>query len=389
MKKAGLCLLLTLSALAVQGAKRVDMKVWGPLMVRVVPPSGTATIKSRSKKTSVSKSNKIKITIDGEPQPNILFIMADDHAAHAIGAYGGRLARLNPTPTIDKLAAEGMVLENTFCNNSVCSPSRASILTGQYSHINGVRNLGGKLAEENQTLPLEMRRADYQTAVIGKWHLGTQPLAFDYYKVLDGQGKYHDPEFGLRVSPDADEVQVTEEGYCSDIIARSSIEWLKNRDKTKPFMLLTHFKAPHGPWDAHERYDSLYADIEIPEPDSLYDNKNNGSIATRGWNDELLSNIGSSVSRRNTFRSQLKDIDRSQKAAVAAMSDDAAKSVSYQHYLKNYLRCVRGVDDNIKVLFDYLEAEGELDNTLIIYTADQGMMMGEHDYVDKRWMYEE
>ena len=245
------------------------------------------------------------------------------------------------------------------------------------------------MAEENQALPLEMRKAGYQTAVIGKWHLNIQPLAFDYYKVLEGQGKYHDPDFGLRVSPDAEEVQVTEKGYCSDIIAQSSIEWLRKRDKTKPFMLLNHFKAPHGPWDAHERYDSLYAELEIPEPASLLDNENNGSIATRGHNDELLFNIGTSVGRRNAFRTQLKGVDRDQKAAVAAMSDDDAKSASYQHYLKNYLRCVRGVDDNIKVLLDYLESEGELDNTLIIYTADQGMILGEHDYVDKRWMYEE
>jgi arylsulfatase A-like enzyme len=322
-------------------------------------------------------------------RPNILFIMSDDHAAHAIGAYGSRLAPLDPTPNIDQLAAEGMLLENVFCNNSVCSPSRASILTGQYSHINGVRNLGGKVEGKNQILPLEMRRAGYQTAVIGKWHLGIPPLAFDYYKVLEGQGRYHNPEFFERVSPDLEETRFDEDGYCSDLIAASSLKWLNNRDKTKPFMLLTHFKAPHGPWDAHERYDSLYADIDIPEPASLYDNKNNGSIATRGWNDELLSNIGSSVGRRNAFRSQLKDVDRSQKAAVAAMSDEEAKHASYQNYLKQYLRCVRGVDDNVKVLIDYLRSEGILDNTIIIYTADQGMFLGEHDYIDKRWMYEE
>ena len=143
-----------------------------------------------------------------DQRPNILYIMSDDHAVTAIGAYGSRLARLNPTPTLDKLASEGIVMENTFCNNSVCSPSRASILTGQYSHINGVRSLGGKVAEENQTLPLEIRKAGYQTAAIGKWHLGIQPLAFDYYKVLHGQGKYHNPEFFERVSPKATETNI-------------------------------------------------------------------------------------------------------------------------------------------------------------------------------------
>ena len=314
--------------------------------------------------------------------------MSDDHAAHAIGAYGGRLARLDPTPTLDRLAAEGVVMENTFCTNSVCSPSRASILTGQYSHINGVKSLGGKVPEEKQTLPLAMRKAGYQTAVIGKWHLGIQPLSFDYYKVLKGQGRYHDPEFFERVSPKATETNAIETGYCSDLIARSSIHWLKTRDKTMPFMLLAHFKAPHGPWDAHPRYDSLYAEVDIPEPDSLWDNKDNGSIATRGHNDELLFNIGSSVGRRNKYRSHAAK-DRSLRSSLSGMTDNQAKRAAYQSYLKQYLRCVRGVDDNIKRLLDHLDTESELDNTIVIYTSDQGMMLGEHDYIDKRWMYEE
>lgn len=324
-----------------------------------------------------------------ETRPNILYIMSDDHAAHAIGAYGGRLAPLNPTPALDQLASEGMVLENTFCNNAVCSPSRASILTGQYSHINGVRNLGGKVAEENQTLPLEMRKAGYQTAVVGKWHLGIQPLAFDYYKVLHSQGKYHNPEFFERVNPSAEETKATEQGYCSDLIADSSLAWLKTRDKTRPFLLMTQFKAPHGPWDAHERYDNLYADVDIPEPSSLWNNGKNGSIATRGHNNELLFNIGSSVGNRNRFRSHIKHVDKELKKGFPTMTDDEVKRISYQDYLKRYLRCVRGVDDNIKRLVDYLDAEDELDNTIIIYTSDQGMMLGEHDYIDKRWMYEE
>ncbi|MBC8869975.1 MAG: sulfatase [Planctomycetes bacterium] len=327
-------------------------------------------------------------TAADEDRPNILFLMSDDHAVTAIGAYGGRLAPLNPTPTLDKLAAEGMVLENTFCNNSVCSPSRASILTGQYSHMNGVRSLGGRVAKEEQTLPLEMRNAGYQTAVIGKWHLGIQPLAFDYYKVLQSQGKYHNPEFFERVSPQAEESCYTQTGYCSDLIAQSSIEWLKQRDKTKPFMLLTHFKAPHGPWDAHARYDSLYADIDIPEPESLFDNQNNGSIATRGHNDELLFMIGSSVGRRHKYRSHV-GRDRALRPMLSVMTDDEVKRAGYQSYLKQYLRCVRGVDDNIKRLLDYFRREGELDNTIVVYTSDQGMMLGEHDYIDKRWMYEE
>ena len=153
-------------------------------------------------------------------------------------------------------------------------------------------------------------------------------------------------------------------------------------------MLLTHFKAPHGPWDAHERYDSLYADIDIPEPGSLFDNRKNGSIATRGHNDELLFNIGSSVGRRHRYRTHVGK-DRALRSKLSAMTDDEVKRAGYQSYLKQYLRCVRGVDDNIKLLLDHLESEGELDNTIVIYTSDQGMMLGEHDYIDKRWMYEE
>lgn len=322
-------------------------------------------------------------------RPNILYIMSDDHGAQAIGAYGGRLAELNPTPTLDRLAAEGVVMENTFCNNAICSPSRATILTGQYSHMTGVTSLGGRVLESDQTLPLQMRQAGYETAVVGKWHLGEQPLAFDYYKVLKSQGKYHNPEFFERVTRDAKETSMTEKGYCSDLIVDASLKWLEGRDQAKPFMLMTQFKAPHGPWDHHERYDSLYADIDIPEPESLYNDPDHGSIATRGHNDELRFRIGSSVGRRNQMRSYLKHVDKSLKATFGELSDDEVKHLSYQDYAKKYLRCVRGVDDNIKRLLDYLEAEGELDNTIVIYTSDQGMFIGEHDYIDKRWMYEE
>lgn len=178
-------------------------------------------------------------------QPNILFIMADDHTSTAIGAYGGRLAKLNPTPTIDQIASEGMLLENTFCNNAICSPSRATIITGQYSSINGVTGLGGKLPEEKQYLPIALKKAGYETAVIGKWHLGTLPLAFDYYNILHSQGHYFDPIFSEIGKPikDFKYGKKTEKGtqqikgHSSDVIADSGIEWLTNREKTRPFFL--------------------------------------------------------------------------------------------------------------------------------------------------------
>ncbi|MBT3227642.1 MAG: sulfatase [Candidatus Marinimicrobia bacterium] len=345
---------------------------------------------------SVSMLSNIPLNA-AEKRPNILFIMSDDHSSEAIGAYGGRLAKLNPTPTIDKLASEGIICKNTFCNNSICSPSRASILTGQYSHINGVTSLGGRVAEKDQTLPVNLRQADYQTAIVGKWHLNTQPLAFDYYKVFKGQGKYHNPAFFERRSPDSKEAKLKETGYSSDLIYESSVKWLEQRDKRKSFALFYHFKAPHGPWDYHDRYASLYNDIDIPEPESLWDNEGHGSMATRGHNDELISQIGSSVGRRHRSRTQTKFLkkelartgNQSIRDKLDDLSDDEIKRMSYQAYVKGYLRCVRGVDDNIKKMLDYLKSEGQLDNTIIIYTADQGMFLGEHDFIDKRWMYEE
>ena len=318
--------------------------------------------------------------ITKQRRPNILYIMSDDHAAHAIGAYGGRLAELDPTPTLDKLAREGMLLENCFCANAICSPSRVTILTGQYSHVNGVRGLGGRLPEEQQYLPLLMRKAGYQTAVVGKWHIGTQPLGFDYYNVVDGQGRYHDPEMAERKTPQSEEVNHVTQGYCSDVITDISLAWLRARDKKRPFFLAHHFKAPHKPWDHAERYSDLWEGIDIPEPASLRDNGNNGSIATRGHNDELRHLIGKSVSTRH-HSGYARRFD--------GQSDGEATHESYQRYLKRYLRSVRGVDDNVGRLLAHLEAEGALDNTVIAYSSDQGMMLGEHDYVDKRWMYEE
>lgn len=316
-----------------------------------------------------------------QDKPNILFIMSDDHSAEAIGAYDGILAELNPTPNIDALAKEGMVMENVFCNNSICSPSRATILTGQYSCVNGVVALGGKLPKESQYLPLELSKAGYETAVIGKWHIGTLPYAFDFYNVLHSQGKYFNPEFQLNNKEKGDLVQV--EGHSSDVITDQALEWLNGRDKNKPFFLKYHFKAPHGPFDNAPRYDSYLEDVEIPEPASLFDESNHGSIATKGHEGELKPYIGSSVSkraRRNYVKNYLKKSE---------LKGAEATKEAYQIYLKKYLRCVKGVDDNIKRMLDYLKAEGLYDNTIIIYTSDQGFYLGEHDYIDKRWGYEE
>jgi len=311
-------------------------------------------------------------------KPNILFIMSDDHAAQAVGAYGGRLAGLNPTPNIDRLAAEGMLFENAFVTNSICTPSRATLLTGQYGHINGVRTLNGRLPPSRQALAHGMRNAGYETAMIGKWHLGEEP-AFDFYAVLPGQGSYFNPI--LRVSggvwpKNEKRFSGYDSSHSSDVVANLSLDWLEQRDSDKPFFLMHHFKAPHDNFENAERYDFHYQDAVIPEPETLWQTPNHGSKATEG----MGTSIGKRNQRRNMGHHMFVD---------PSLSEVDYKRAAYQRYLKKYLRTVRGVDDNVGRLLEYLEETGALDNTIVFYTSDQGFMLGEHDYIDKRWMYEE
>ncbi len=355
-----------------------------------------------------SCKDKEAVEIPSEKKPNIIYIMSDDHTSQAFGIYGSRLANLNVTPTLDKIAREGVIFDNCFVNNSICTPSRASIITGQYPQTNGVLDLEGRIKPEKQFLPQEIKKLGYQTAMVGKWHLHYEPAAFDYYKVLPGQGKYFNPEFIVRGDKQPwSENKVKTKGHSSDMITDITLDWLKTkRDPNKPFFLMHHFKAPHDDFFNAPRYDNYLANTFIPEPESMYDNKNNGSVATRGKNDSLTRVIGSSVSHRNLIRNQAmnlykdstvykaygnaKDIKTS--ALVKWQNDkkeDVHTSEVYQEYLKRYLRCVKGVDDNVKRLIDYLKAENLLENTIIVYTGDQGFMLGEHDYIDKRWMYDE
>ncbi|WP_232824662.1 sulfatase family protein [Algibacillus agarilyticus] len=335
----------------------------------------------------VTKQNEstTDITAKTNKKMNVLYIMTDDHAAHAFGAYGGRLAKLNPTPNLDALANEGTRFENVFVTNSICTPSRASILTGQYSQTNGVLDLKGSLSTEQQTLPLLLNDEGYETAVIGKWHLKKEPGAFDYYEVLELQGKYFDPVFRTQGTKPWPQNEATYKGHSSDVITDLSIEWLKNRKKDKPFFLMHQFKAPHDYFEYAPRYESYLADVEIPEPADLYQVANtHGSIATRGKNDELMKDIGTSISQRHNRRSLGLDLGVDEN-----LSHTEFTKKSYQKFLKAYLRCVKGVDDNVARLIQTLKDMGEYENTIIVYTSDQGMMLGEHDYQDKRWMYEE
>ena len=311
-------------------------------------------------------------------QPNILFLMSDDHAAHALGAYGGRLASLEPTPELDKLAGAGMLFENAFCTNSICTPSRATLLTGQYSHVNRVTTLSGHLEGDRQYVANLIRDAGYQTAMVGKWHLKREP-SFDYYCVLPGQGSYFNPVMRESGRPWPDNLRrfsAYDSTHSTDAIVNASIDWLKQRDKNRPFFLMHHFKAPHDNFENAERYDFLYEDTAIPEPPSLWRVPNYGSAATRG--------AGTSVGKRNTRRNMghhmFVDPD---------LGEEDYKRTSYQRYLKKYLRTVKGVDDGVARLLAYLQVEGLLEDTVILYTSDQGFMLGEHDYIDKRWMYDE
>jgi len=318
-------------------------------------------------------------------RPNILFIMSDDHCAQAIGAYGSRLAPLNPTPTIDRLAAEGMLFENAFCTNSICTPSRASIMTGQYSQTNGVLTLDERLAPERHTLAIEMKNAGYQTAMIGKWHLKDEPAQFDYYKVLPGQGKYFDPEFREKGKGPWRRNVVKHEGHSSDVITDIALEWFDQRRQAEtPFFMMLHYKAPHDMFEYAPRYESYLAETDIPEPESLYHQPEFGSVATRGKDDSLIRQIGTSVSKRHPYRNYGQDFD-----VDPTLPDKEYTHRAYQIYLKKYLRCVKGVDDNLARLFAFLRRQNLMDNTVILYTGDQGFMLGEHDYIDKRWMYEE
>ncbi len=320
---------------------------------------------------------------------NILYIMSDDHAAHAIGAYGGRLASLNPTPNIDALAREGVVFDNCFCSNSISAPSRATIMTGQHSHVNGVLTLQEQLQESQLYLANEMKALGYQTAFIGKWHLGCEPTAFDYYSMFsggNGQGTYFNPSFATSDIKDKPFMQNEKhyKGHSSDIVTDIALEWFETKRKAdEPFFVMFQYKAPHEMFQAAPRYKDYLADVDIPLPDGLLDRTGFGSAGSRGENNSLDSVIGTSIGARHknrpyTMLFKIKDQG----------SDEANTIASYNEYLRRYLRCVKGIDDNIERVFNYLKENGLWDKTIVVYTADQGMILGEHDLQDKRWMYE-
>ena len=338
--------------------------------------------------TIVSIGCKTPILLeDNNEKPNILFIMSDDHATNAISAYGSRLANIAQTPNIDRLASEGVLMENVFCSNSICTPSRAVIMTGLYSHKNGVKTLDDDFDNDRENIAKILQKSGYQTAIIGKWHLHTEPAGFDYYNVLPGQGKYNNPLLKEKGKPWKDRNKGGEqyEGYVTDVITDQTIDWMDKRNKEKPFFLMSHHKAPHGLWEFAQRHAELFKDINIPEPKSLYFNANHGPTDREKY--------GSSISSRNPKRNMLKQVTSKKwptgSINISGMNYKERVSAAYQKYLKDYLRTVAAIDENIGRILDYLDENKLTENTIVIYTSDQGQFLGEHDYFDKRWMYEE
>jgi arylsulfatase A-like enzyme len=345
-------------------------------------------------------------------RPNILFIMSDDHAKQAISCYGSDLIQ---TPQIDRLAKEGLQFNNSFVTNSICAPSRAVLLTGKYSHKNGLRDNRDTFDGSQQTFPKLLQQAGYLTAIVGKWHLKSTPTGFDIFKILRGQGEYYNP---LIIDQEGER---NIEGYTTDIITDLAIETLENRNPDQPFCMLVHHKAPHRNWMPNLKHLDAYADEDLPLPETFWDDYDNRCPAAREADmqikDMFLShdmkllprdygtetgsggqgkvtgedNIGH---RQQLNAEQLKkwDAHYEKMRKEYRESDLKGKELTqwkYQRYIKDYLRCILSVDENIGRLLDYLDSSGLAENTLVIYTSDQGFYLGEHGWYDKRFMYEE
>lgn len=347
-------------------------------------------------------------------RPNIVFFFTDDHAPHAIGAYNGWLKSVNPTPEIDKLADDGMLFENSFCTNSICGPSRAVIMSGKHSHKNGFMNNGNSFDWNQQIFPKILRAAGYHTALYGKSHLKGKPQGFDSWAVLPGQGDYYNPAM---ITPKGRKII---DGYCTDIVTDMAIDFIKeSKELGKPFMLMCQHKAPHRTWMPALRHLHLYDDITIPEPKTLFD-QYEGRIPAQHQEMEidrhmyLDHDLFTDLTPDLDFPKQrLPSQDRSAYVNMKRMTPEQLKTWraaydpkdkafreakltgrdlvrwKFQRYAKNYLRAIKGVDENLARLRKALEDQGLADNTVFVYSSDQGFYIGDHGWYDKRWMYEE
>lgn len=353
-------------------------------------------------------------TLLAQERPNIVFIFSDDHALNAISAYGGPFKDLAPTPNIDRIAKEGAVFTRSYCGNSICGPSRATILTGKHSHINGfLDNNNARFDGSQTTFPKLLQKAGYQTSMIGKWHLVTEPTGFNHWEVLPDQGSYYNPDFISETG------RSRVEGYCTDIITDKAISWLDGRDKSKPFLLMCQHKAPHRNWSPAPRHLELFKDVTFPEPATLFDDYANRSVALSQQAMTIARNMSWGHDMKfkgenlfpDSFTSEMKNGEYQRMNATQKQSWDAAHDAEnaafiedmksgkmagkditrwkYQRYMKDYLRCVRAVDENVGRVLDYLDKNDLSKNTIVVYASDQGFYLGEHGWYDKRWMFEQ
>ncbi|MFG6686064.1 sulfatase [Mariniflexile sp. HNIBRBA6329] len=330
-------------------------------------------------------------------KPNIIYIMADDLTTQAISAYGGIYKDIAPTPNIDRIAKEGMLFQDVLCTNAICGPSRAAILTGDYSNKNGFykNERGGQFDETRWTFPQEFQKNGYQTSLFGKWHLGTEPKGFDMFKYHNSagqQGHYWDPVFN------ENGVDKVEKGYSTNLSTDFALTWLdKQRDKKEPFMMVLQYKAPHRPWEPDTKYEKLWEDIEMPYPATFNDDYK-GRELTAGDTEMTMDYF----SRRDMKLEEPANLKGKEKIAWAfygarpdeivqpeGMSNEEGRKWRYQTYIKDYLACVKSVDDNVGRVLDYLDKNGLTDNTIIVLTSDQGFYLGDHGFFDKRFIYEE
>ncbi len=326
------------------------------------------------------------------PRPSILFIFADDHAYQAISAYGDP-RRLIETPHIDRLAREGMRFDRCLVPNSICGPSRATVLTGKYSHANGFyNNTNSRFDGSQTTLPKLLRAAGYQTAIVGKWHLVTDPTGFDYWEILPGQGVYYNPPMIRNGQP------VKHQGYVTDIITELSLGWLQKRDPNKPFFLMCHHKAPHRSWEPALRHLGHDGDRQYPLPETLFDDYS-GRGKAEHQQDMTIARTMNDIDLKFVPPRQLTPEQRQAWNAYYEPRNKAFRKANlqgrdlvrwkYNRYLHDYLGCIKAVDESVGRLLRYLDESGLAANTIVVYSSDQGFYLGEHGWFDKRWIFEE
>jgi arylsulfatase A-like enzyme len=325
-------------------------------------------------------------------RPNIIFIMTDDHAAHAIGAYG---SRINKTPNLDRLAREGALLTNVFATNAICTPSRAAILTGQYSHLNGV-TMFNRFDSSRMTVARLLQQGGYHTGMIGKWHLGSDPVGFDEWEILPGQGAYRDPVLYTATGEKTYTGQ-----YATDIITDLALEFIKKRPAGKPFFLMMHHKAPHRPWQPSEKYAAHFAKLWIPEPETFWDSYATRSDALRENRQRVSADLtngdlkltppqdltGEALTKWYAIKPESVTILRDGRSVT--LTGEPLVRWKYQRYMQDYLGTLQSVDDSVGRLLAELDKSGLARNTMVVYTSDQGFFLGDHGLYDKRFMYEE